>query len=151
MNLRNYYGPEPDVWFLVFKKKTPHRWLSWLAMGRFKHVFAIGWVQQHKTWLLYEVSLRSTTVAMLPDCENTNLALEAIRHDAVTLAVMRQPERRRWFRFGFWCVPAMAHLVNLPCAVRPDGLFRQCLRHNAEVVDYGLYETLEQTSGSGTG
>lgn len=39
------------------------------------------------------------------------------------------------FRSGWWCVPAVAHIIGLKsCALRPDALFRQCLANGGEII-----------------
>jgi len=144
-------GFEPEVWFLVFREKSESRLARWLSFGRFKHVFAIGWVSSQQVWLIYEVSWDGATVAVLPDNESTAFELQALQADSVTLAIVPRLKKRRWFRIGFWCVPAMAHLVGMPCALRPDTLFRHCRRHNAEVVTYGSFQTIEEAGSDSAG
>lgn len=129
---------EPTMWFLVFQEKARTRWVNWLAFGRFKHVSAYGWVPDQRMWVFYDVSLGRTRIAVLPVCDAAEEEIRRLARYGVTLAMKPRGECRRWFRVGFWCVPAMAHLVGVPsCAVRPDALFRQCLRHGAEILTDG--------------
>ncbi|HZH50269.1 MAG TPA: hypothetical protein VEZ16_00155 [Microvirga sp.] len=140
---------EPTMWFLVFQDRARTWWLDLLALGRFKHVTAYGWVPDQGMWVFYDVSLGSTRIAILP--AGTVAAQEEIMRlsgQGVTLAMKPRGKVSRWFRLGFWCVPAIAHLVGVPgCAVRPDGLFRQCLRHGAVEVDYGQHICAERDGG----
>ena len=130
-------GVEPDMWFLIFTEKTPHRWLRWLAWGRFKHVLAFGWVPDQRAWAVYEVSMTRTRVAILPDCQGSDEMLAGLRAGNVTLAMKPGAERAPWARLGFWCVPAMAHLLGIQGQpLRPDALHRACLKQGAEVVDW---------------
>jgi hypothetical protein len=129
-------GIEPNVWFLIFED-TPRRILRRLIPGPWKHVRAVGWVPDQRLWLFYDVGLTRTSVAVAPDCPG---AREAALPDGVTILAMQAGERPPlWPRIGFWCVPAVAHLVGLrSCALSPMGLYRDCLRHGAEVVTYGV-------------
>jgi len=62
--------------------------------------------------------------------------IRAKRDHAVTVAFTPRADRRFWLRLGFWCVPAMAHLVGCRTqALRPDGLYRAMLRQGGAVVD----------------
>lgn len=133
----NSTGFEPDVWLLIFRKKSDSRLVNWLSFGRFKHVLAVGWVPAQKVWLVYEVFFGCTSISVLPDDDATGHRLQAMQENSVTLAVVPRGERRCWFRLGFWCVPAIAHLVGMPCALRPDALYRHCRRYKAEIVNYG--------------
>lgn len=128
---------EPDVWYLVFEETTPRWWLRWV--GRFKHVMAIGWVAHQRVWLVYDVSLGRSRVAVLPDCPGTDQEIARLMEEATWLALTpRETPRFHWLRIGFWCVPAVSHLVGIGgCALRPDAFFRDCLRHGAEIVTYG--------------
>lgn len=130
---------EPTMWFLVFQDKAQSRWVNWLSLGRFKHVTAFGWVPDQKMWVFYDVSLGNTRIAVLPgDTVAAEQEIERLTAYGVTLAMKPRGKVSRWFRLGFWCVPAMAHLVGVPgCALRPDALFRHCLRYGAEVVTNG--------------
>lgn len=130
-------GLAPDMWFLIFSEKTHRRWLDLLAWGRFKHVLAFGWVPDQRSWLVYEVSMTRTRVAVLPDCPGSDERIAELRAGNVTIAMKPGADRAPWARFGFWCVPAIAHLVGLKRQpLRPDALFRQCLAEGAELVDW---------------
>lgn len=130
---------EPTMWFLVFQDRAQTWWLNVLPFGRFKHVTAYGWVPDQRMWVFYDVSIGNTRIAILPaGTVAAHDEIERLSATGVTLAIKPRGKTRRWLRLGFWCVPAMAHLVGLGgCAVRPDGFFRQCLRHGAEIVTDG--------------
>ena len=128
---------EPSMWFLVFQDKARTRWLHWIAAGRFKHVTAYGWVPDQRMWVFYDVSLGNTRIAILP--AGTIAAEEEIERltaGGVTLAMKPRGKVTRWMRIGFWCVPAIAHLVGVGgWSMRPDALFRECLSAGAEIVE----------------
>lgn len=106
-------------------------------MGRFKHVSAFGWLPDQGVWLIYDVRLGRTRVAALPDCQGANEHIANLRRGAVTVSIAAGRERNRWLRLGFWCVPAMSHLVGLKRTVfRPDALYRACLKEGGAVVEW---------------
>ncbi|WP_165923541.1 hypothetical protein [Bosea sp. BK604] len=46
-------------------------------------------------------------------------------------------ERSPWFRLGFWCVPAMSHLVGLTSTVlRPDALYAACMKAGGSICEW---------------
>lgn len=128
-------GIEPERWFLLFETRAPARWLHWLAMGRFKHVSALGWIPEQRLWVHYDVRLGRTRVAVMPDCQGANELISRLREHAETVVFTPVDERRRWMRLGFWCVPAMAHLVGVRgTPLRPDALYRLCLAQGGAVA-----------------
>lgn len=130
-------GVEPSMWFLIFTERADRRWVRWLAAGRFAHVLAFGWVPDQRAWLVYEVTMNRTRVAVMPDCPGSDERIAELRAGNVTLAMKPAEGRAPWMRLGFWCVPAMAHLLGLSRRpLRPDALYRQCLAEGAEVVDW---------------
>ena len=44
----------PERWLLIFETKCGWRW-RWIIPGRFKHVFAVGYVADIDTWMVYSV------------------------------------------------------------------------------------------------
>lgn len=131
-----WIGVQPNMWFLIFTERRDSWWLNLLAMGRFKHVMAIGRISDQSLWVLYEVSLRRTRIAVLPDCPGSDEMIHNLRVGNVTLTMKPGAERLPWARIGFWCVPAIAHLIGLKAQpLRPDALFRACLAEGAVVAD----------------
>jgi hypothetical protein len=60
-----------------------------------------------------------------------------LRDGGVTVAIAPAGPRKRWGRLGFWCVPAMAHLLGLKGTLfRPDALYRACLAQGGSIVDW---------------
>jgi len=130
-------GVEPTVWFLIFEERSRSWWVDLLAWGRFKHVTAVGWVSDQRLWLFYDVSLGRTRVAAMPDCPGAWEIIAAMREQAVTLVMPPGRGRNFWARIGFWCVPAMAHLVGVRShAMRPDRLFAHCLGQGGQVMTF---------------
>lgn len=125
-------GPQPVVWTLAFQRSTQVPWVRWLAVGRYKHVAACRYVPDLDAWLFYDHRLYDTVVDALPAGPAATAAFAAFARDADLLTIAARPDRaepRRVFRFAFWCVPAIKHLIGLRSgALRPDTLWRDCLR-----------------------
>jgi hypothetical protein len=128
-------GFEPTAWLLIFNVSTGLPWLDGLIPGFFKHVSAVGWVSDAQVWIFYDVSWRRTSLKVLPDKEGSRCYALAQRGNGV-LKVAVDVERRgaAMFRAGFWCVPAMKHLIGSRSgALRPDRLWRDLVASGAEV------------------
>lgn len=126
---------EPDVWFLVFQTRARTRWLSWIAMGRYKHVTAFGYVPAMRAWLFYDVGLGRTWVAVMPDEPAAWIEAHGLQEESLTICIAPRGRRRHWLRLGFWCVPAMGHLVGIgEKTFRPDALLKACMSSGAEIV-----------------
>ena len=122
----------PEEWFVVFKKKSQTPWVNWIP-GRFKHCFAMAFVPELQCWLFVEFAFKSgTAVALLPNAHADAWLGEACE-DAVVVGI--HAGMARGVGLGLWCVPAIAHIIGLnSCALRPDGLFRDCLRNGGRVI-----------------
>lgn len=129
---------EPLSWLLVFQESTGRRWLDRIIPGRFKHVFAIAYLSEPDLWLFYSVSMRRTVVSAIPAPAGEQVA---DRHmaGATVLRMTVQPGSSNWgSRIGFFCVPAMKHLVGLRSgALLASTFYRHCLRAGAEILSDG--------------
>lgn len=124
---------EPQVWTLCFSKTATTRLRSFLAFGRYKHVRAYAYLPGLKAWLFYDVHLRGTTLAVVPDGEQALAVICEWMTDADLIRVRRAGSSSFLGRLGFWCVPAMAHLTAVRCRLPiPDAFYRACLRQGAE-------------------
>ena len=135
---------EPTEWFVVFHMKSSIRWLGWLAMGRFKHVSAVGYCPGFRVWLLCDAQWGGLRLQLFAH-EPFKAMFSEWTRDAEVVRIKRTGQSMGLRgRFGFWCVPAIRHLVGLPSiALRPDALYRQCLRSGGVLVER------EQPSNSG--
>ena len=129
-------GYEPEEWFVVFSRSNSRWWARWLAMGRYSHVSAFGEVKSAGIWLFFEVFVGRTQVLAVPD-DRVDVVLGEMARG--TTIVRMPPQRIRDDRVrlkpGFWCVPAVAHLLGLSsCALRPDRLLAQCLANGGTIV-----------------
>jgi len=129
-------GPlEPSRWYLVFSRDTDRRFLRWLAMGRYKHVSAVGFIPGEKLWIFVDPRIKRTVIEAVRDGKlaEARLALAFGSHDVLVLPA-NEPARFR-LRAGLWCVPIVAHLVGVAsCALRPDAFYRDCLAAGAEII-----------------
>jgi hypothetical protein len=129
---------EPEEWFVAFSHETSHRWVRPWWAGRYLHVSAIGLVERLGVWIAYNVTSHRTQIALLDDGEGH----EALVDMLFACDVVKVPGgglARGLPRLGFWCVPAVAHLVGVPsCALRPDAFLRDCLSHGGQwVIEHG--------------
>jgi hypothetical protein len=121
----------PARWLICFRHRSGLWWVD-LIPGRFKHVRAFGCVPECDTWVFYDPCLR-TTVFLARGAGARHLMLEWSR-DAAVLAMTPLP--REHLRVSpFSCVTAIQSILGLPGgALRPDALYRQCLRNGAQIV-----------------
>lgn len=126
---------EPQFWVLVFSRVAHQPWQRYCVPGRYKHVRAYAYLPATQTWLFYDVHLHRTQILVVPDCDAALGILALWQRDADLLRMRRRDDARIFFRIGFWCVPAMKHLIGLRSgALRPDALWRDCVRAGAERI-----------------
>jgi hypothetical protein len=127
---------EPVHWQLCFSRKSATAFANFLPIGRYKHVRAFGYVAHINTWIFFDPSWRRTTIRVA-----RGDAANALIHEFLYLAdVIQMPacERAGAAPLFGWCAPAVAHLLGLASgALRPDALFRDCLRHGGELLADG--------------
>ena len=131
----------PACWILVFSHQAGSRWAGWLAMGRLKHVRAIGYVSACDAWLFYDVQFGGTTLQVA----RGDLAARQMEEWCIDSDVLVMPApstmpahrpMRLWSRIWcpLLCTTTIASLLGLPGgALRPDALYSQCLRHGARI------------------
>lgn len=127
---------EPEVWYVAFWPESTRWWANWLSFGRFRHVSAFGWVSQAQCWLFFEVMSNRTEIRAVPAAFERHALAPILDHCTVLkMPALDRGDLRVKLKPGFWCVPAVAHLIGLrSCALRPDALFRHCLAHGGEVM-----------------
>lgn len=136
---------EPTCWLLIFNHHSSTWWRSFLAFGRFKHVWACAFVPSIESWIIYDVHLDGTRLGLVADGQPFRNLMGNL--GAADATILRMPTLRLTqasslkhhlassilHRLGFWCVPAIKHLIGLrSSALRPDSLYRHCLRHGAQ-------------------
>lgn len=126
----------PAAWYVAFYESGEPHWWWPLCKPGFRHVMAFGYCVHAAAWLIYDVTLARTFVrALKPEAFDLWLAtLPAGRAILHYESPEVDPDARSWggFRLGFWCTPAVAHLIGAPSrALRPHALFRDLIRLGA--------------------
>ena len=119
----------PQRWLIVFRRSG---W--WFVPGRYKHARAFAFVPECDTYIFYDVGW-GTTQIFLARGRGARAAMLQWTRDADVLAFAPRQVGARKLQFAFCCTTALRHLLGLPGGtLRPDGLYRDLLRHGAEVV-----------------
>jgi hypothetical protein len=134
--VEDLWAVKPDSWFLVFDPHADRKWIRRWVPSHFKHVSAIGYIEGQDVWVWYDVSFNETHVCVRPNADAvTQEWLEKVGRECVVVHVPAQPVRKWWFRWGFWCVPAMKHLTSIRCgALLPDAMLKHCLSQGFDVI-----------------
>lgn len=124
----------PARWLLCFHTRSDLWWINRFIPGRFKHVRAFAAVPDCDAWVFYDPCLR-TTLSLARGASARAQMLDWTR-DAVVLAMTPLPTLRVRLT-PFCCTSAIASLLGLPdrWCVAPTQLYRDCLRHGAQIVD----------------
>jgi hypothetical protein len=149
----------PTRWILVFDREAASWWTSFIAFGRYKHVRAFGFVHDADSYVFYDVQFTKTTIQIARGAGARALMLDwtvnadVLRYDGRFSA--EKPGGKAGKTPAFWgrffrpfgpfrpllCTTAIAHLIGLPGgALRPDALYRQCLRNGAVAI-HGLTQS----------
>lgn len=128
---------EPTQWVVCFSHKCATRWLEWIPVGKYKHVRAFGCVPHINTWIFFDPGLNRTALRVARgDAAHMLISLFLNEADVIQMP-LRMRESRRPRIFG-WCVPQVAHLLGLSTsALRPDRLWRECLRQGGTILADG--------------
>lgn len=127
---------EPSRWTVVFHRTAANRFFSIIAMGHFKHVSAFAWVPDLRVWAIYDVSFRRTRFAFLPDTPESKALLQQVITGNCMVTMEAREDAFPIFRIGLYCTTAIKHLLGLRGgALRPDALFRLCVREGGKVSD----------------
>ena len=122
---------EPDYWNVVFHKSEGI--LPRLVLGRFQHVSAFTYIPGFSGWILYDVQWAGVRIAMLSKVAHL---VAYTRNCTVVKFTRRYDHMPLYTRFGFYCVPAIKHLLGLSCvAVSPDGLYRALIANGGTIIN----------------
>lgn len=119
-------------WYVAFFNDERRHWWSPLCRDGFRHVAAFGVDAEAGVWLLYDVTLNRTILRAL-SAERLHAWVDALPANARILhfETPRDPVGTD-LRVGFWCAPAIAHLVGVRSrALRPEALYRDLLAQGA--------------------
>lgn len=136
------FGPlvsSPPTWNLVFNRRAATWWVPWLALGRYQHVRAYGYVPFLHIWQFVDVGVRGFNVFNAADGPAANSIISEWIADADVIEIApRRDSVKRLPLLGF-CVPAMKRLIGARCsALRPDAFASWCLRNGGvpfEAID----------------
>ena len=125
----------PGAWYVAFHDgERPHWWWPLCRPG-FRHVLAFGYCVHAEAWLVYDVTLGRTYVRAFK--RETFAGWLDNLPDHRTILLVEGPDdaapcRAPGFRAGFWCTPAVAHLVGARSrALRPEALWRDLIAQGA--------------------
>lgn len=141
---------EPKEWFVVFHEASDRWWVNLLAWGRFKHVSVFGKVERTGAWIFHDLHADRTHMMVVGDWE-ADIAIAYYDQCGPIVRFPRLLSDASGFvaRPGFWCVPAVAHIIGLrTCALRPDALYRQVLAKGGELI--GSEGQHDENSENGT-
>jgi len=126
---------EPTLWNVVFHPVAATAWMNRMPIGHFKHVSAFAYLAGLKGWLLYDVQLCATRIIVLPDLDESMKIIGRLTEGCDILSIERRDGGSTGGRLGFWCVPAVKHLIGLRSgALRPDRLYDDLLLNGARVI-----------------
>lgn len=123
----------PGAWFVaIYGKGYRDHWWDWLLPLHSQHVLAFGYSVHAERWLVYDVTKGRTWVrAYTPEVFPDWLAALPDNRRIVKIEPVSESTPPAW-RFGFWCVPAVAHLIGVRSrALRPAAFYRDLLRLGA--------------------
>jgi hypothetical protein len=124
---------------LVFDREAASWWTHFIAFGRYKHVRAFGFVHDADSYVFYDVQFTKTTIQIARGDGARALMLDWTANADVLrwdLAVS-PPPKGQFLTFSLrplLCTTAIARLIGLRGALRPDALYRQCLRNGAVAI-----------------
>lgn len=127
--------PDPHIigaWYVAFYNgERPHWWWPLCRPG-FRHVAAFGFDSEAGVWLVYDVTLKRTVLRAM-SAERLDRWVDALpANRRIVRFAATEPVRPPALRVGFWCTPAVAHLVGVRSrALRPEALYRDLIAQGA--------------------
>lgn len=124
----------PAFWLVCFVGMERRSIWDWFLPAGYRHAFLLGYLPDVKQYLLYEVLFWRTTVALVsPALAGQMISGAAAQGGALVCHPPEAGKPSAWLRFGFWCVPAIKHVLGLRCvAVTPKGLHDFLVRNGAK-------------------
>jgi hypothetical protein len=127
---------EPAEWFVVFHPAASSRWLSALAMGRFKHVSAFTYVQVGDCWLFLDAEWTGLRIVHAKHEIARQQIARYAAHGVIVKCRRADAPMRLWSRAGFTCVSAVKQLLRVKTwSLRPDALYRHLLANGGELFN----------------
>lgn len=124
--------PMTPEWYVAFWDGDQPHWWWRLCQPGFRHVAAFAYYPDMAVWLVYEVTTRRTLIhALAPSQMDAWVESLPVNRTIVAFEPTQEPEAPA-LRLGFWCTPAVAHLVGVRSrALRPEALYRDLVRQGA--------------------
>lgn len=122
----------PRVWQVCFVGTERRAPWDWFLPAGYRHAFLLGYLPDHELWLCYDVHCWGSEISVMSGARAGSLLTWATREGGVLNwpAAAVTPSWR--LRFGFWCVPAIKHVLGLRCvAMTPRRLHDWMVRHGA--------------------
>lgn len=129
---------QPARWILGFDRTARH-WAPavFCARSKYKHVSAAGYVPEADAWMFVDVCFDRTRLIVTRGADARRVMAE-LWGDADLIGIDAQPAGSSCYRLGFWCVPAIKHLIGLRSyAMLPDALWRDCVKAGGKVISEG--------------
>lgn len=128
------HGPVgmPAEWFVAFWEGEQRHWWWPLCRPGFRHVAAFGYCAEQAVWMVYDVTLARTLIQALSP-RQMDAWVDALPPCRRIVAYLPTKEPKPpGLRLGFWCTPAVAHLVGVASrALRPQALYRDLMAQGA--------------------
>ena len=122
-------------WLIAFYPHAENKWVRRLVPGKFKHVAAFAYAADCRTWVWLEWGMNMAKLRLLPDDQPSRDLISAWTDRSTVIQMEVAGVSRPVGRFGFWCVPAVKHLVGLRSgALLPDALLRDCMKAGANLL-----------------
>lgn len=110
-------------WYAAFFDPPERHWWSRFLRPGFRHVAAFGYCPEMAAWVVYDVTLRRTWLQLLTSDQMDAWVAALPTHR--TIVRLRARNDSAPARLGFWCAPAVAHLLGVASrALRPEALHR---------------------------
>lgn len=128
---------EPDPhsiggWYVAFFNGPQRYWWSPLCRDGYRHVAAFAYDAEAGVWLLYDVTLNRTIIRALSSEQMDAWVDNLPGHRRIVHFESPAEPSPPAVRLGFWCAPAVAHVVGVSSrALRPEALYRDLLAQGA--------------------
>jgi hypothetical protein len=122
---------EPDYWHVVFHPSETR--LARLVLGEFQHVSALTYVAGFRAWVMYDAQWSGLRLSFFAAPGGFT---DRVRDCAIVKVNCRHEPIGILSRAGFYCVPAIKHLLGLSCvAVLPDQLYRHLINNGGIMIN----------------
>ena len=125
---------EPHYWNVVFHPSRSR--IARFILGRFQHVSAMTYLPGFRAWLVYDVQWSGARLGVFSHGPALQVFI-GLTSDCTLVKFDRQYGHLGLSsRLGFYCVPAIKHLLGLSCvAVTPDQLYRHLIKHGGTILN----------------